>query len=104
MAGRVYSTNFIAEQGVTSSVSFFLDAGFRGVLREVSVYFNGVVIPGFEVLLIGDNGQTVVNFEFTPTSDRTLIYQGRYVFDTGFQLTTTHTVDVSASGYVLALP
>lgn len=112
-AGRVYSTQLCALQGVSGTVPFTADAGYNTVLRCFDAYWGGGLPVLSSVRLIGSAGQTI--FEGHPFNDGTTAavdahhwqWQGRQVIfggETWAVETAAGEVDITVMGYLLELP
>jgi hypothetical protein len=109
-AGRVYSTQLCALQGVTENIPFTADAGFITVLRCFDAYWGGGLPILSSVRLIGSSGQTI--FEAHPLSDGTTTpidshhwqWKGRQIIfggETWAVEAAGGAADISVSGYLL---
>lgn len=105
MARPVFSTSFLQQQGMYPSATYAVPAGFRAVVRDIELYWNGPSLDT-SVHFIGDQGQTWFFDLFTVSSgQRWGSFTGRVVLDLGFSITSDNDpVDVSVSGYLLSLP
>lgn len=101
----VYSTSLLQQQGMFPSASYGVPAGFRVVVVDIELYWNGPSLDT-SVFFTGDAGQTFFFDLFTVTSgQRWGSFTGRVVLSSGFTVTSDNDpVDVTVSGYVLALP
>lgn len=101
----VYSTSFLQGHGTYPSVVYNVPPGFRMVVRDIELYWNGPSVDN-TVHFIGDIAQTFFAVVFTVASgQRWASFTGRVVLNTGFEMTVDNDpVDVTVSGYLLTLP
>lgn len=106
MAYPVYSTQFLTGLFPTAPVYYTVPAGYRAVLRDISVYWNGDVSGG--VLNVAIASVALV-YRFTGPANVAEGQQwtGRMVLDPGQQLEfspASGNWGFIASGYLLSLP
>ena len=101
----VYSLLIFAEAGVDGLRVMSPPDGFRWVVRDIDVYAN-VTFASREVHIIGSQGQTFAWWDWNTGDQAAFHWTGRQCIDPPGQLrvVTSDLVDVSISGYQLALP
>lgn len=111
---QVYSALLYATAGLDHSVTLSAPVGYVTVLRCFDAYWGGGTSGGPSVRLIGNAGQTIVEFHVPPgltppdsLDSRSWEWRGRHVIPGG----ETYTVevagpnaDVTLSGYHLLAP
>lgn len=100
----VYSTRFIAEQGLVGVAAYTVPAGYRAVVKQLSLY-NGGGVSVTTAIWHGSVGQALALFASNLTASDAF-FVGMQVFNPGetFDITTNGAWDVTASGYLLSLP
>lgn len=104
MAIPVYSTRFLAVQGLVGVAAYTVPVGQLAVVRDVNVY-NGGGLSVTTAIWHGSAGQAIALWASqTDASDG--FFTGRQVFNPGesFDITTNGAWDVTVSGYLLQLP
>jgi len=104
VSSPIYSTRFIAEQGLAGIALYTVPLGFVAVVRDIDAYNGGSLSPEF-LFFEGTAGQTI--WKGTGTMDPVNPqWSGRQVFveNEAFSFFTTGTWDVTASGYLLRAP
>lgn len=101
----VYSTRFLALQGLSGSQSYPCPFGYRLVLRDLDAWYVGLFDN--TVHLVGSSGQAIWGNGFT--GGGTLNYaswRGRQIIEYGesFSVNASQPTDVTVSGYLLLLP
>lgn len=106
MATTVYSTPFVAVQGLTSFVTVPVATGFVYVVRDLDAYYNPSSFTPLELHVVGDGGQTFIWTKWLITdTDGLFSWRGRQVITGSFTVTSSGpAVDVTISGYKLSLP
>jgi hypothetical protein len=101
----VYSLLIFAEAGVDGLRVLSPPDGFRWIIRDIDVYAS-VTFASREVHIIGSHNQTFFWFDWGPGDQSSQHWTGRHCIDPPGQLRiqTSDLVDVSISGYQLALP
>jgi hypothetical protein len=101
MAG-VYSCQYVAIQGLDSTLVQACPAGVVVVIRDIDVYCAAAL--GGDFRFIGNNNQTI-DYWSAEAGDagHTHQWRGRQVFNPGnaFSVSTTVPMDVTVSGYLL---
>lgn len=108
MAERVYSTQFIAIQGLSAAHTVTIDDSHVGIVRDIDVYATGAIaIPFTFVFAQGSDGQAFFYYQWDPGAQAWEGWRGRQVIEPGQTFTVTPSngaVDVSVSGYLLSSP
>jgi hypothetical protein len=102
----VYSTCFIAEQGLNGVVTYTVPPGYIAVVVNIDIYCS-VLLPAVVRFQDGITGQTIYFFDFSAVSNEWTQWQGREVFETGGQIqmsSTSNPSDVRVNGYLLTTP
>jgi hypothetical protein len=100
----VYSTRFIAVQGLVGTQAYTVPNGYRAVVVQVNVY-NGGGVSVTTAIWHGSAGQAIALWASNLTASDGF-FSGRQVFNAGesFDITTDGAWDVTVSGYLLTLP
>lgn len=100
----VYSTRFIAVQGLVGAEVFTVPVGYVAVVRDINLY-NGGGITVTTAIWHGSAGQALALWS-SSASASDAFFTGRQVFYAGetFDITTNGAWDVTVSGYLLATP
>jgi hypothetical protein len=103
---RVYSTCFIAQQGLGTTITYTVPPGFIAIVRDLDSYnstFTNSTIRFIDAQTGGTIWVAVNNALATDYES----WRGRQVFETGQQFTVSVTGDpwdVRVSGYLLDTP
>jgi hypothetical protein len=102
---HVYSTQFLAIQGLDGTVYYDCPLDRVLVLRDLDAYAN-VTVASRELYLRGSAGQTIYHDAWGEESQHSSSWRGRQVISPGqqFSVFTSDLIDVSVSGYLLTLP
>lgn len=104
MAG-VYSTPFIQEHALSSSVTYTVPDGYVAIVRDVDVYIDGEIIAT-TYYLVDDATDGTFAWTESPSEGNPGLYswRGRQVFEPGtsFTFNSGGTCDVRISGYLLS--
>jgi hypothetical protein len=105
LAQPVYSTRFIARQGLNGTATYVVPAGFRAVVRDVDAYCDNSGAGG-TLFLHGSAGQTIWHLSLAAFATTDGMWRGRQVVEQleSFDVTTDTRTDVTVSGYLLSLP
>lgn len=116
MASSVYSARFVNAPSFSGgpTLQYVVPAGFRAVLKSISIVHGDVVASGLDAWLQDEYlcklCRSVINITLSPQPNwygGTDLYYGSWVLDEGDELyaqTAAGTVDIYASGYLLTLP
>lgn len=101
----VYSVSIAQVKGLNGTQVINVPPGSILVVRDIWAYWNSGSAIDAKAYAEGDYGQTFW-FGFWTQLDTDLLawWQGRMVLHTSLTLRTTQPVDLSVSGYQLALP
>lgn len=111
----VYSTRFVQAPSFSGGLhlEYTVPAGFRAVVRNISIVWGDVVASGLDAWVQDNAGAKlvrrtiaagVVDYEDLGGCD---VFEGRWVYEASEALyvqTATGTCDFLASGFLLALP
>lgn len=100
----VYSTRFIAVQGLVGTQAYTVPVGYRAVVKQVNLY-NGGGVSVTTAIWHGSAGQAIALWSSSLTASDAF-FTGMQVFDEGesFDITTNGAWDATVSGYLLTLP
>ena len=105
MAGAIYTTRFVREQGTVSGESASPPSGTIWVVRDITVYFGGS-LDEISVYVTVLGGGTFFFVDYTPPQPGYSHWDGRQVIypDENIQWHADQPVDLYITGYELIAP